>query len=648
MNFPMDNFVFLETNRFSKDNCRSFLFFNPTKIISCYKSEDIENAFLELEFFISKGYYAAGFVSYEAGYMFEDVLKKHIHNTSVFPLMWFGIYKKPVIYRHNKKIDILNAKDAKYSITNFHANVSKGEYIDNVRRIKDFIKKGDTYQVNYTFKYKFDFKGSLYGFYSSLKGNQSVSYSGLIKTPEFSLVSLSPELFFRKKKDMLEVRPMKGTINRGRYTEEDTRNAAILKNCFKNRSENVMIVDLLRNDLGRISKPGTVKTVKLFEVEKYETLLQMISIVKSRLKKDIGIYDIFKAIFPSGSVTGAPKIRTMAIIKMLEKEPRNIYTGCIGFIAPNKEAIFNVAIRTVLIDNKTNNGELGIGSGIVYDSLPVKEFEECKLKANFITQKENNFKLIETILWYGSSKFPLTLTLPPSPRLRRTGSPEGRGKGEGANLRLSRKGYFLLHLHLDRLAKSAEYFGFKFDKEYISRELRKLKKRFKDGSNYKIRLLLTKDGGIELFFDKINNITTFDRARFSDKKTHSKDTFLYHKTTNRKLYDEEYKRWNKKGYFDIIFTNEKNQVTEGAISNIIIKKGRRYYTPPVECGLLNGVYRRYLLSKRAPLKEKILYKKDIKEADEIYLVNSVRQMAMVNLYNRKFLLNADSRPERNF
>jgi para-aminobenzoate synthetase/4-amino-4-deoxychorismate lyase len=555
--------------------------------------EDVKDTFFELEDFISRGYYIAGFISYEAGFSFEENLRR-LNIDPGFPLVWFGVYNDPVIFTHREKIDLLPDTSSKYATENLRSNISRRKYTRDIERIKGFIRKGDTYQVNYTFKYRFDFSGSIYSFYEELKAKQSVSYSALIKTPEFSILSLSPELFFRKDKDRVEVRPMKGTFGRGRNLEEDGRHVEMLKDSLKNRSENVMIVDLLRNDLGRICRTGTVKTKRLFEVERYETLLQMISIVRGVLKKGVSVYGLLKAIFPSGSVTGAPKISTMKIINSLENEPRRIYTGSIGFIAPDAKAVFNVAIRTVLINNNTKKAEMGIGSGIVYDSDSQKEFDECRLKADFITKKKSSFKLIETLLWEPG------------------------------------KGYFLLPHHLDRLSSSAQYFNFNCVKVSIVKALEKLSKNFKDGYRYKIKILNDKYGKIKTSFSRINSDTKIAKVRFFDKKISSSNIFLYHKTTNRILYDEEYKRWSEKGYFDVIFMNERNQVTEGAISNIIIKKGAFYYTPPIECGLLNGIYRRYLLEKNSfPLIEKILYREDIKDADEIYMVNSVRGMTRV-------------------
>ena len=593
--FPKDNFVFLETNRFDGDNLHSYLFSNPIAVISCHKLEDVRAAFLELESHISRGYYAAGFISYEAGLSFEETLTG-IKIDRGFPFLWFGVYKKPTIFTHKEKLDLFEHKHRPYAIKNLHSNVSKDKYVRDIKKIKDFIKKGETYQVNYTFKYKFDFSGSIYRFYKDLKAKQSVSYSALIKTASYSILSLSPELFFRKHKDHIEVRPMKGTLDRGRDLREDMRNMDRLNQSLKNRSENVMIVDLLRNDLGRISRAGTVRTKKLFEVERYETLLQMISVVKSKLKKDISLYDLFKAIFPSGSVTGAPKISTMKIINSLEGEPRRVYTGSVGFFAPDGKSVFNVAIRTALIDNKTKKGEMGIGSGIVIDSDADREFEECYLKANFITKNRRDFKLIETMLW----------------------KPD--------------KGYFLLKPHLERIKSSAEYFNFRFDGKYIERQLRRLGRGFKNDQDYRIRLLLDRRGEAEIGFSRINGSSEVAKVRFSDKRVFSKDLFLYHKTTNRDLYTNEHKKWSRKGYFDVIFSNEKNQITEGSISNIIVKKGRFYYTPPVACGLLDGVFRKSLFKKRDfPIKEKVLYRKDISGADEVYVVNSVCGIRRVEL-----------------
>ncbi|MFH1479123.1 MAG: aminodeoxychorismate synthase component I [Candidatus Omnitrophota bacterium] len=597
LRLPNNNFVLLETNRFDEKNSKTFLFTSPIKIISCKELKHIRPSLEAIEQNIHRGYYASGFISYEAGFSTEESLIPLFKKDTDFPLLWFGIYKDPLILNHRQKLDISYPSSHGYSIKNIRKNIRKASYVKNVNNIKEYIRKGETYQVNYTFKYKFDFSGSLFRLYEGLKAKQSVSYSSLIKTSDFSVASFSPELFFRKSRNKIEVRPMKGTFDRGMDLKEDRLNEFKLQNSPKNRSENIMIVDLLRSDLGRISRPGTVRTKNIFEVEKYETLFQMVSTINSTLKKDISIFDLFRAVFPSGSVTGAPKISTMKIIKKLEKEPRRIYTGSIGFFAPGGDSVFNVAIRTILINNKNNRAELGIGSGIVYDSDPHKEFEECDLKKRFIEpENKKGFELIETMLWEKD------------------------------------KGYYLLKFHLERIASSAEYFGFDFKKEYILKKLGNIKKRFNPKCSYRIRLALSKNGDAGYSVNKIDLSCSDERARFSSKKVFSGDIFLYHKTTNRLLYDSEYKKALKEGYFDHIFTNEKKEVTEGCISNIIIKKGKYFYTPPTASGLLNGVFRRFLLeNKKINVIEKILYKKDILKADKVYMINSVRGMVRVAL-----------------
>jgi para-aminobenzoate synthetase/4-amino-4-deoxychorismate lyase len=348
----------------------------------------------------------------------------------------------------------------------------------------------------------------------------------------------------------------------------------------KIKQKNVMIVDLIRNDLGKICKINSISVPKLFHIEEYETLYQMTSEIRGKLKtKDF--YKIFKALFPSGSVTGAPKIKAMELIKKFENTERKIYTGAIGFITPNKNAVFNIPIRTIVLKN--NEGEIGIGSGIVYDSKAKSEYREYLGKAKFLLKTKKHFALIETM------------------RI------------------IKNKGYFLLLQHLSRLLNSCNFFKINCDINKIKNRLLKIK----FDNDYKIRLLVFPDGKfkIEKNIYKENKSNLID---FSNFKTSSKNIFLYHKTTNREIYNKEYKNALKNGLFDVIFINEKDEITEGCISNIFIKVNGVFYTPPVKCGLLPGIYRNYLLNKdNKKYREKILFKKDILNADEIYLCNSV-------------------------
>lgn len=609
------NAVFFDTQRTDNENYRSFLFLKPAAVVKARSGGAVMEALWKIEKFVDSGYYAVGYLTYEAGLFFEELLATN--RKFNFPLLWFGIYEEPLIFNHKTQkfegdikylnltkkefgFDKLNPyihNDGHYKIINPNFSLAAKPYSHRIDKIKRHIEKGDTYQVNFSFKYKFNFCGSPEKLFLDLSLKQPVPYGAFIKHDSLTILSFSPELFFRKNGCMLTVKPMKGTMSRGLNVTDDHLKSSALARSPKTKAENIMIVDLLRNDLGKISETDTVKPRKIFEVEKHKTLFQMTSTIKSKLKKEVTLTDIFANLFPSGSVTGAPKIRTMQIIEELEKEPRKIYTGAIGFITSHKDCAFNVAIRTIVIDKKQKTGEMGIGSGIVYDSDVRSEYSECKLKADFLVKKEPVFSLIETMLW--------------------------------------KDGIALLPLHLRRLGDSAEYFGFPFDRKKILKALRAETSCFEKGKSYKLRFLLDEKGEakIESFLlepqeDKVLSIV------LSDKKINSQNPLLYHKTTSRKLYNKEYSKCLKKGFDEVIFTNENGQITEGAISNIIIKRDNVFYTPPLSCGLLNGVYRQFLFKKKMGLKEKILYKKDLLTADEIYLTNAVMGMRKVILVNR--------------
>jgi len=368
--------VLLETNKFDQENKKSYLFENPSFVIECHKLSELESIFNRMEDALNKGYYLAGFISYEAGYAFENIFSSH--QTYDFPLVCFGAYRTP----HPLPLSLGERGEIEPPIVRIKRGEGiKQHYLSAIKTIKQHLAAGDTYQVNYTFKYKFNLNGSPFDLYQRLKKRQATPYSAFIETNDFTILSLSPELFFRKWGNKIKTKPMKGTAIPGRSQ------ASRLENDPKNQSENIMIVDLLRNDLGRIAKTGTVKTTKLFKVEKYQTLCQMTSTIEAEIPANIALYHLFRNVFPSGSVTGAPKIRTMQIIRELEKEERKIYTGSIGLITPDRDMVFNVAIRTILLEG--DKGEMGIGSGIVYDSDPGKEYEECLLKAGFFTKLQN-------------------------------------------------------------------------------------------------------------------------------------------------------------------------------------------------------------------------------------------------------------------
>lgn len=325
-----------------------------------------------MEAALKAGQYLAGFFSYEAGYAFEETLRQD--KTYDFPLVFFGIFPHP-------SSPILSRLSSA-SLSSPSINISYQNYEKNIKAIKSHIASGNTYQITYCLKYKFDFSGDSHSLYRQLLKEQPVPYPAYVETDQFRILSLSPELFLLKKGEDLLTKPMKGTWPRGRSFWEDLWVKRKLHRDKKNRAENVMIADLERNDLGKICRPGTVLTPKLFEVARYKTLCQMTSTVRGKIDPAIGLFEIFSSLFPTGSVTGAPKIRSMSIIRQLEGEERNIYTGAIGWIAPNRDLFFNIPIRTLLLRN--GKGEMGVGGGIVWDSTPQGEWEECRLKAEFL------------------------------------------------------------------------------------------------------------------------------------------------------------------------------------------------------------------------------------------------------------------------
>jgi len=582
-------FVFLETAKKTKQDGSSYLFKDPEKILICTSEDDIDKFFKKIKFYQKKKYWLAGFFSYEFGYFLEPRLKNLMPKNLKFPLAWFGVFKSPY---EAKPASLPRVNAESYQINNLTPSISEGQYSKSIKKIKQYLQEGQTYQVNYTFGLKGDFSGNAYALYSKLKKAQPTSYMAFINTGSDSLISSSPELFLKIKKRKIQARPMKGTVSRGCSSGDDLKNKIWLKTSLKNKAENVMIVDLLRNDLGRISEKGSVKVSKLFTVEKYPTVFQMTSSIEAKLKKDISFKEIIQATFPCGSVTGAPKIRTMQIIRELEKNPRNIYTGSIGFISPQGESCFNVAIRTIHIDKK-KKVRLGIGGGIVYDSSWEKEYQEALLKSKFLTGGQTKLSLIETFRWD------------------------------------SLCGYNLFDLHLKRLSRSCKFFKIKYKPDMIKKELDNLSKKLKKGKKYKIRALVDLSGNISLEYDLLKKQNKCV-VMISKQKIEPKNIYLYHKTTNRGLYEEELKKAKKCGLDEVLFKNKKNELTEGSFTNIFLLKEKILYTPPISCGLLPGVLRQHLLDT-GKAKERVLREKDLFWADKIYLGNSVRGLIEAKL-----------------
>ena len=482
-------------------------------------------------------------------------------------------------------------------IANVHADNDQAAFDEAIGRIHAYIEAGDTYQVNYTYRLRFDAFGSLTALYARLRARQPVPYGALIGMPDGSgILSLSPELFVKKEGDRLAVQPMKGTAAATNDAALDAATAIALAHDPKNRAENLMIVDLLRNDLGRVATVGSVQVDRLFEVQRYQSVLQMTSTIHAEVREDASLPALFAALYPCGSITGAPKRRTMQIIRELEVSPRGVYTGAIGWFDPVASSqigdfCLSVPIRTLHVgaeEKGIRHGEMGIGSGIVHDSVAAEEYAECLLKARFLTGLSSDFQLFETML--GSGK-----TLPH------------------------------LERHLQRLKKSAGYFGFAFDDARIRSELAVLRNDFAEGGNYRVRLALSQDGSTSLTTAPLASLSLPVKIMLSDEVTDASDLFLRHKTTVRTAYDKAWRDAEAQGAFDKLFFNADGVLTEGGRSSVFVRLQGRWYTPPLLAGVLPGVMRSVLLEDAAwSASERMLTLADLQQAEEIVVCNALR------------------------
>jgi para-aminobenzoate synthetase/4-amino-4-deoxychorismate lyase len=699
-------------NSKANENSWTQLLTAPLRVCVAHSLAEIPPLFAAIEDAVAAGHYAAGFFTYECGTCFEPTANTHALPQNQ-PLAWFGIYDRSYVFDHSTG-EFTDEEPPQ--LPQFRANaqsaaanspqppepppppeisaefaLTESAYAERIAAIHNWIRAGDVYQINFTAPFRVEARGTVAAHYARLRERQPVDYGAFLHCqPGRHILSFSPELFFRIETDgsrcgdrHIVARPMKGTARRGRTTREDREIAHWLANDPKNRSENLMIVDLVRNDLGRIARFGTVRAENLFAVERYPTLWQMTSTVSADLQPDARFYDIFRALFPCGSITGAPKVRAMQLIAELEASPRGVYTGAIGFFSP-RQTVFNVAIRTLQLEEI--HGVFGAGSGVVIDSDPAAEYRECLLKAEFLTRSEaelpEQFSLIETMLWADRS-------LP--------------GNLSG--------GYPLIELHLDRLADSADYFDFPCDRAAVKTALNDHARQFADTRPHpahRVRLLLGSDGEVQITSEVLpprNNClqatnellqppdnapqimneplaTGFEphspqnchperstlgapdsqcesgvsgakdlllhslaapsasaepvsaplgRVRIAPQRTDPDDPMLYHKTTHRPLYAQAFADALRDGFDDVLFLNLRGEVTEGAISNLFIEKDGRWFTPPIECGLLAGVYRRHLLETRPDIQERALHEEDLRTAAAIYLCNAVRGLRRVEI-----------------
>ena len=582
-----EGFVLLDNS--TRSDAISVLFEHPVEIVRADRPEGVDAALQALKRGLGRGLHAAGFFSYELGYLLEPKLKALIPKLRTIPLLWFGLYTGP---REMSGAEVQSWLKAEAIGNPFLGALNhtwnEAAYVERFEEVQDKIRSGDIYQLNLTFKAKFDLKGSPLALYRDLRMKQRVAYGGLVDTGDVTILSASPELFIEQRGRVIWTRPMKGTASRAGTFEGDAEVRLALSNDIKNRAENLMIVDLMRNDLGRIAELGSVSVTDLFTVETFKTLHQMTSGVRAELKEGIGIEVLLKAIFPPGSVTGAPKIRAQELISQLETEPRGVYCGAIGRIAPNGNSLFNVAIRTAVIA-RGGAGEMGIGSGVVADSQGRKEYAECLLKMKFLTDPVRRFELIETMLHEASS------------------------------------GIWLLERHLKRLSASAGYFGFQCDEARIRSVIEEAVVA-RATERLRVRLLLDEEGHVTVTVtpQPASAPDAVMRYVVSGTRLNSADLFLYHKTTRRELYDTEWKHFSDTlGADEVIYQNERGELAEGSRTTIFIERKGRLETPPLAAGLLPGTLRQELIESGRAV-EVAQGLDDLAATDAVYLGNSVR------------------------
>lgn len=549
-------------------------FQSPLKILIANRNEEVLPLLAEAEAISRDGYWVALMISYEAASAFDSAMKTHV--AGGLPLAWAAVFEAPSL-----GADAFD--QGGFEIGVWKPLVSHDEFSVAISQIREFIAAGDTYQVNYTFPLVATFKGDSLSWFRRLCKAQGAAYCAYFDLGRYQILSISPELFFEQEGQTIKTRPMKGTIRRGRWPDEDKALANRLADSAKDRAENVMIVDLLRNDLGRVAVPGSVNVTSLFELERYETLWQMTSTIEADLRPGVVFPELMGKLFPCGSITGAPKIRTMEIIRELEPFPRGVYTGTLGFLRPGRSATFNVAIRTVLIDSQEGLATFGVGGGITYDSTVEREYEECLVKSSFLNSKPMEFELLESLL-------------------------------------LENGAIFLLQRHLQRMKASAEYFGFGFSEKEVYSSLDQFAAARPEGS-YKIRLLVSRRGEIRVEAHDLERSGKQPlRVALASEPVSGNDRFLYHKTTNRAVYERALAA--RPDCDDVILWNEDGEVTESTVANVVLSLGGQSYTPPQAAGLLAGTLRAELLAT-GKISERVIRREEINEKSELFLINSV-------------------------
>ena len=536
------------------------VFSAPLEVIRADTAGQVPGALAAVTAALARGRHVAGWLGYELGYALEPRLGPPPQGA----LLRLGVFEAP-------RAEAPAPRGRAYA-RRLQPEWDEAAYGARFAKVKDYIAAGDIYQANLSFRARFAFLGDALALYERLRAASGAQHCGFVDDDECQIVSLSPELFFDlESSGTITARPMKGTFARG---GDDARERAQLAASIKDRAENLMIVDLIRNDLSRIAEGGSVEVGDLFKIETYPTLHAMVSTVRASKRADAGIADILRALFPCGSVTGAPKIRAMEILRELETSPRGAYCGAIGHFAPDGAARFNVAIRTLTIAD--GQGELGIGGGVVQDSRAASEYAECLVKARFFEADRKPLLLIETL------------------------------RHENTFVRLDR--------HLARMRASALALGLCFDQAAAQAALDAAVQG--RAGVARVRLTLDEAGQhLATAHDLPPNPPRWT-YRISPERTQSGDLLLRHKTSWRELYDRDHP-----GCDEMLFCNERDELTEGGRSNIFVRRDGVLLTPPLDAGVLPGILRAELIA-RGEAREKTLVPDDLK--GEVWLGNSLR------------------------
>jgi para-aminobenzoate synthetase/4-amino-4-deoxychorismate lyase len=551
---------------------------NPEVVLSAESADELEALVLKVEALQRDGYFIGGYLSYEAASGFDA--RCRTHNTDHFPLAVM------LASRSVDKIELPEPASLKNPLS-FTPRITEEDYDGCYARLLDFIYAGDIYQANYSFRVDLDQQPDGFGLFCSLEYHHPTPYAAYIEFEDWQIASSSPELFLQRQGDLVRTEPMKGTSPRGLWYEQDQANGEFLRQDKKNRAENLMIVDLMRNDVSKVCAPNSVHVPTLFESKRFHSLHQMVSTVEGKLLPEASLFDVLCASFPAGSITGAPKIRAMEVIHELETDPRHIYTGSMGIFFPGGDFQLNVAIRTVLLNQSLGITEFGIGSGVVSHSSAQAEWQECLLKGEFLNYRARHGEVFETLLWDGE--------------------------------------YLWLDEHIARLHRSCEYFLTQLDPKAVRERLELQAQNF-DDRPHRVRLAVERRGAIKIQPTRLDQRGWPEdgiKVCISDEMVDKFSCYQYHKTDVRNHYDKGLAQSVELGFHEVLFFNSSGYLAEGAITNVMLQVGEEWLTPSIECGLLPGIWRQRALLEFGA-KESKIDRATLLEADRIIIGNSVR------------------------